>query len=149
MSVGKPKRIEDSLDDILAKYLEEHGIIYPMYALRCIGPFTVHEIDTLINVTKAMRRELDERDKDDQGVTISDTGNDPVEAPNHYTKGGLELFEVFEAKLEEREVIGGYKQQILQYIFRAPYKGTELQDYKKAAKFLERMIAYMEEKNDG
>lgn len=81
-------------------------------------------------------------DRDDRGTVIAD----PVEQPNHYTKGGLELFDVFEAKLEYREVVGGYKQQILQYIFRAPYKGTELQDYKKAAKFLERMISFIEEK---
>lgn len=65
--------------------------------------------------------------------------NDPVRKPSHYVRGGFELADVLDAWDLPR-----WETQAVQYIMRAKYKGTELQDLQKAREFLNRAIARLE-----
>ena len=64
---------------------------------------------------------------------------DPVSQPEHYTHhpSGIEAIQItsYESFL---------RGNILKYILRAPYKGTELQDLKKAEQYLRWEIARIE-----
>ena len=64
--------------------------------------------------------------------------NDPVNHPNHYFHpSGIEVIDItrYESFL---------RGNILKYVLRAPYKGHELQDLKKAAQYLEWEIERIE-----
>ena len=65
--------------------------------------------------------------------------NDPVVEPAHYTHhpSGIEAIQITSYETFLRG-------NILKYILRAPYKGTELQDLKKARQYLEWEIARIE-----
>lgn len=69
---------------------------------------------------------------------------DMVNSPPHYLEGGIEVVEILKAKLSSEEFIGCCKAQILQYIFRAPHKGQELQDYKKAVWWGQELVSFVE-----
>ena len=65
--------------------------------------------------------------------------NDIINHPEHYTKGGIEV----------REFIDSWKLDfnsgnVIKYVVRAPYKGTELQDLKKAQNYLNHLIELKE-----
>lgn len=64
---------------------------------------------------------------------------DIINHPEHYTKGGIEV----------REFIDSWKLDfnsgnVIKYVIRAPYKGTELQDLKKAQNYLNHLIELKE-----
>lgn len=64
---------------------------------------------------------------------------DIINHPEHYTKGGIEV----------REFIDSWKLDfnsgnVIKYVVRAPYKGTELQDLKKAQNYLNHLIELKE-----
>lgn len=64
---------------------------------------------------------------------------DIINRPEHYTKGGIEV----------REFIDSWKLDfnsgnVIKYVVRAPYKGTELQDLKKAQNYLNHLIELKE-----
>lgn len=61
--------------------------------------------------------------------------NDPVNHPAHYTShpSGIEAIEITQ---HESFLIGN----VLKYVLRAPYKGTELQDLQKAQWYLNKRI---------
>lgn len=64
---------------------------------------------------------------------------DPVQAPSHY----------LQTKISAALVIADWKLDffrgsVIKYIQRAPYKGVELQDLKKAAKYLSMSIELLE-----
>ena len=64
--------------------------------------------------------------------------NDPVHHPNHYFHpSGIEVIDItrYESFL---------RGNILKYVLRAPYKGHELQDLKKAAQYLQWEIERIE-----
>lgn len=64
--------------------------------------------------------------------------NDPVKHPNHYKHpSGIEVIDItrYESFL---------RGNILKYVLRAPYKGHELQDLRKAAQYLEWEIERIE-----
>lgn len=65
--------------------------------------------------------------------------NDIINHPEHYTKGGIEV----------RDFIDSWKLDfnsgnVIKYVVRAPYKGTELQDLKKAQNYLNHLIELKE-----
>lgn len=69
---------------------------------------------------------------------------DPVNKPAHYTVNGVEAIEVIEA-IAEQYAVGEYHiGSCLKYLYRAPHKGRELQDLKKARWFLDRAIKRIE-----
>ena len=64
---------------------------------------------------------------------------DIINHPVHYTKGGIEV----------RDFIDSWKLDfnsgnVIKYVVRAPYKGTELQDLKKAQNYLNHLIELKE-----
>ncbi len=61
--------------------------------------------------------------------------HDAVNHPSHYTShpSGIEAIEITQY---ESFLIGN----VLKYVLRAPYKGTELQDLQKAAWYLNKRI---------
>ena len=67
---------------------------------------------------------------------------DIINHPEHYTKGGIEV----------RDFIDSWKLDfnsgnVIKYVVRAPYKGTELQDLKKAQNYLNHLV-YLKEKEE-
>ena len=61
--------------------------------------------------------------------------NDPVKQPQHYLVGGLEVKAVLKAKLSPEEYRGFCKGNVLKYLMRAEHKGSQAQDYEKAAQY--------------
>lgn len=63
-----------------------------------------------------------------------------VNHPPHYTKGSIECLDAIKASMSKEQFIGYLKGAILKYIWRMDYKGKALEDLKKAAFYLERLI---------
>ena len=68
---------------------------------------------------------------------------DNVNHPNHYTFGGIELFDVWEATMSPEALQGLYKGNVMKYLWRYEHKNG-LEDLKKALVYLERLIAVVE-----
>jgi hypothetical protein len=66
--------------------------------------------------------------------------HDPIKHPKHYTShpSGIEPIEICAYETF-------YRGNILKYVMRAPYKGSELQDLKKARQYLDWEISRVEE----
>jgi hypothetical protein len=67
---------------------------------------------------------------------------DQVNHPKHYTFGTIEVIDV----IEDWD-LGFCLGNTVKYIARSPHKGTELQDLKKAAWYLQRQISRLEQRN--
>ena len=61
--------------------------------------------------------------------------SDPVNSPSHYMKAAITI-EPIELTARLDSCLG----QALQYVFRAPYKGNEIEDLRKAIFYLEKEI---------
>jgi hypothetical protein len=69
---------------------------------------------------------------------------DPVNSPEHYTFGAIETIDYLRAKLTPEEFAGFCRGNVLKYVSRTTHKhGVE--DLRKAAWYLDRLIANMEE----
>ena len=60
--------------------------------------------------------------------------------PKHYKIGNIETIDVMQAKLSDEEFRGYCKGNVIKYVTRAEYKGKSLEDLKKAAWYLTRLI---------
>lgn len=68
---------------------------------------------------------------------------DEVNAPEHYTMGSIEVYDFIKAwQLSFAEG------NVIKYTVRAPYKGTELKDLKKARWYLDKLIKEAEQNDD-
>lgn len=67
--------------------------------------------------------------------------NDVVNNPAHYTMGGIEVFD-FISSWEMTFCEGN----VIKYVTRAPYKGNEVQDLKKARWYLNQLIQAAEDR---
>lgn len=65
---------------------------------------------------------------------------DPVNNPAHYTSGGIECIDYLRAKLTPEEFRGFLRGNVLKYMSRAGMKGDVIEDYRKAAWYLSRLI---------
>lgn len=65
--------------------------------------------------------------------------SDMVSKPAHYNKGKIEVIDFIE---DQR--LGFHLANVCKYVCRAPHKGTELQDLKKARWYLDRYICKLE-----
>jgi len=65
--------------------------------------------------------------------------SDPVDHPAHYTFSKIEVIDAIEAWQ-----LNFHLGNCVKYIARAPHKGTELQDLKKAQWYLQRQIDNLE-----
>ena len=68
-------------------------------------------------------------------------------SPDHYKQGGLEVVDIWRAKLTPEELKGAFKANVLKYVMRADYKNG-LEDYKKAAVYLNWIIEEEQKKVD-
>ena len=71
---------------------------------------------------------------------------DPVNHPEHYTQGKVEVIDILEQAVEDAPdpISGGLLWQTLKYLLRIWYKNNMLQDAKKARWYLNRLIARLE-----
>lgn len=69
---------------------------------------------------------------------------DLVNSPHHYTFGGIEAIDYMKAKSTPEEFAGYLRLSALKYLSRAGHKDETVQEYKKAAWFLNRLIKEME-----
>jgi len=67
-----------------------------------------------------------------------------VDHPDHYNSHKIEVIDYLDDWFAERPL----EWNIVKYISRAPYKGKELEDLKKARWYLERRIAQLEEEKN-
>jgi hypothetical protein len=70
--------------------------------------------------------------------------SDKINHPDHYKWGGIETIDYMEAKLTSEEFLGYLKASIIKYTSRAGKKLDEIEDYKKARWYLERLIKKLE-----
>ena len=72
---------------------------------------------------------------------------DPINSPSHYTKGGIETIDYMKAKMPPDEFKGYLKGNVIKYVSRAGIKtaNLDLQDFKKAQWYLNRLINELEE----
>lgn len=71
------------------------------------------------------------------------TSSDPVNHPNHYTRGGIECIKAIEASMTPEEFQGYCKGNVEKYIWRWREKNG-LEDLKKAKVYLDWMIESVE-----
>lgn len=67
------------------------------------------------------------------------TAKDVVNSPKHYTQFPVEVIEL----TEHLDFMSG---NIVKYVVRAPFKGSQLEDLKKAEWYLKRLISKVEGK---
>ena len=67
--------------------------------------------------------------------------DDNVDHPEHYTQGDVECFDALKSALDESELRGYLKGNILKYVWREQHKNG-LEDLKKAAWYLEQLIEF-------
>lgn len=67
-------------------------------------------------------------------------------SPEHYQKGGMQLLDIWKAKLSKEEFVGFCKGNILKYVIRSKHKNG-LEDLKKAKVYLDWLIEAEEEKH--
>ena len=65
--------------------------------------------------------------------------SDPVNAPDHYTFGGIETIDYLKAKLSPEEFAGFCRGNVLKYVSRAMKKGGQ-EDLRKARWYLDQLI---------
>ena len=70
--------------------------------------------------------------------------SDSINHPEHYTQGKVECIEAIEAALDPVGFIDFLRGQVIKYIWRGPLKRNDLEDYKKAQFYLNRLIKHME-----
>ena len=67
-------------------------------------------------------------------------------SPDHYKVGGMEVIDIWKAKLTKEEFKGACKANIIKYVLRADYK-RGVEDYKKAQVYLQWLIENEEDIN--
>jgi hypothetical protein len=67
-----------------------------------------------------------------------------INSPAHYTYGGIEAIDYMAAKSTAEELRGYLRLSVIKYLSRAGHKDDTLQEYKKAAVFLDWLIKHTE-----
>lgn len=67
-----------------------------------------------------------------------------INSPEHYTYGGIEAIDYMAAKSTPEELRGYLRLSVIKYLSRAGHKDDTLQEYKKAAVFLDWLIKHTE-----
>lgn len=75
---------------------------------------------------------------------------DMVNAPPHYTQGGIECIDALTAMITPYTDPNdaALTWQVGKYIWRHPFKAKPIEDLKKAEYYLQRLIKYLEEKEE-
>jgi hypothetical protein len=75
-----------------------------------------------------------------QNEAMQQLEEDLINNPNHYHKGGIDIYEIMQVKLTPEEYRGFCKGNIMKYLFRCDLKGNTVQDLEKADFNLKRLI---------
>ena len=80
--------------------------------------------------------------KNPEEMTKAVVVDDPVAHPAHYTAGNIECIQAIEAALSQYidPVDACFIGQVIKYVWRAPLKGHYLEDFQKAAFYLDLVI---------
>lgn len=70
--------------------------------------------------------------------------SDLVNHPPHYTAGNIECLDAIESMLGPEGYEAFLRGQVAKYVWRCPHKGSKLQDCKKAAFYLDRLVRLLE-----
>jgi len=70
--------------------------------------------------------------------------SDMVNHPPHYKVGGIEAIDYLQAKSSPTEFAGYLRLNCLKYLSRAGHKNNAVEDYKKAAWYLNKLIEVTE-----
>jgi len=79
---------------------------------------------------------------------VAQVKNDAVNSPDHYKTGGIETIDFIEAKATKEELRGYLKFNVIKYLSRAKYKGSEVKDLKKAQWYLNRLVSKYGEQDE-
>lgn len=71
--------------------------------------------------------------------------NDIVNHPQHYCQGGIETIDIIKAKMLPERFRGFLQGNVIKYVTRAEFKGKQIEDLKKAAWYLDRLIKEIDE----
>ena len=78
---------------------------------------------------------------------IDEENNDPVNFPSHYKQGGVECIDAIKSCLGNE--FSSYLQgNAMKYLWRYEHKGKPIQDLEKAKWFIEKLIAFVQEKQN-
>ena len=84
-----------------------------------LGEFPFHVYDRDVGMLHAVRKKM----------------SDKINHPSHYTAGSIEVYDFIEAWNLDFSI-----GNVVKYVSRAPYKGTKLDDLKKAEWYLKKAI---------
>lgn len=100
-----------------------------------VDGFDTKEIDDLIKkLTNKIKNNV---------YKLPEESNESVDHPSHYNHGGRETIDIIKDRLNDSDwnaYQGGLLFNVYKYIDRAPYKGKRVEDLKKAAWYLEKLI---------
>jgi hypothetical protein len=87
----------------------------------------------------------------DRWLKISDSKDDRVNSPSHYTSGKLEVIDIIEDVIKDAPTnsYGMLQAQVLKYLLRMWLKDNPLEDMKKARWYLDRLISQYSNPNSG
>ena len=66
--------------------------------------------------------------------------DDPIINPSHYNQHGIEAIDAIKAGMSKEAFEGYLKGNTLKYLWRYKYKGKPVEDLKKAAWYLNRLV---------
>ena len=66
--------------------------------------------------------------------------DDPINSPSHYNQHGIEAIDAIKAGMSKEAFEGYLKGNTLKYLWRYKYKGKPVEDLKKAAWYLNRLV---------
>ncbi len=78
-------------------------------------------------------------------VKLTKNVTEEVNHPSHYTYGKLEVIDAIEGLELDKDFLLA---NVVKYVARSKYKGTELMDLKKAQWYLSRKIANLEKSKE-
>ena len=76
----------------------------------------------------------------EEDFSIIDVGEDTVNHPPHYMKGGIETVDVIRAKMSPDRFQGYLMGNVLKYLLRCEYKNKRVEDIKKAQFYLNALV---------
>lgn len=110
--------------------LEDMNFWFPSYNFE---PEILHVLQNPDQLELFPREDLREK-------TMRHEGRDPVNHPDHYTMGKIEVYDFIKAW-----DMGFAEGNVVKYVVRAPYKGRAVEDLKKARWYLDQLIKKAED----
>tara|TARA_S200002703_G_C3727614_1_gene223601 strand:- start:157 stop:561 length:405 start_codon:yes stop_codon:yes gene_type:complete len=95
-----------------------------------------------------MEEEANGKEENIENRRIVGVDQDMVNNPSHYNEGNIECIEAIEAMLTQEEYIGYLRGNVMKYSWRMRYKGSPIEDLRKARWYSLRLMNYLMENQD-